>query len=469
MFKIIANEWTILLRSKVLTYLTILFTIGLSLVTYLSIQQNKAQLAQQKAAQAHIREQWESIDAMNPHSAAHFGTYAFKPINALSSLDEGVNAITGNVLRLEGHVQNEIVYSEASQSLSISKFGKLKPSLLLQYIIPLVLIFLAFTSVSSEKESGRLKLLVFQGAPLSKIILSKALSIWLYGLGLLTLTITCQTVINWNSASSDGFERMLFIYLVYAAYYYIIASLSVFFSAKLKNSTAALSSMLSVWILWTIFLPKLWGNTIDKLHPLPSRQSFKNAMQEDRAKGIDGHNPSDQREKALKEKVLAKYKVDSIEQLPINFDGIVMQADEEYGNQVWDKHFGNNYQILQRQKSWYQYAGLINPYAALQSASMGYSGSDMLHHLDFLKKAELYRRVLIKTLNDKHAYGGSKSGDWNWKANNAFFKSIKDFEYTALSVQKATAFYMTDLFSLGCWIALSTFIVLFNAKKIKLV
>lgn len=177
MFKIIANEWTILLRSKVLTYLTILFTIGLSLVTYLSIQQNKAQLAQQKAAQAHIREQWENIDAMNPHSAAHFGTYAFKPINALSSLDEGVNAITGNVLRLEGHVQNEIVYSEASQSLSISKFGKLKPSLLLQYIIPLVLIFLAFSSVSSEKESGRLKLLVFQGAPLSKIILSKALSI----------------------------------------------------------------------------------------------------------------------------------------------------------------------------------------------------------------------------------------------------------------------------------------------------
>ena len=49
-------------------------------------------------------------------------------------MDSGVNDITGNVLKLEGHVQNEIVYSEASQSLTISKFGKLKSSLLLQYI-----------------------------------------------------------------------------------------------------------------------------------------------------------------------------------------------------------------------------------------------------------------------------------------------------------------------------------------------
>ena len=83
---------------------------------------------------------------MNPHRAAHYGSYAFKPINILNSMDGGVNDITGNVLKLEGHVQNEIVYSEASQSLTISKFGKLKSSLLLQYVIPLLLIFLSIGS-----------------------------------------------------------------------------------------------------------------------------------------------------------------------------------------------------------------------------------------------------------------------------------------------------------------------------------
>ena len=68
----------------------------------------------------------------------------------------------------------------------------------------------------------------------------------------------------------------------------------------------------------------------------------------------------------LKNKYLAEYQVDSLSQLPINFDGIVMQADEEYGNLVWDKHFGNNYSIMQKQKSLYQFSGLLNPFASLQ-------------------------------------------------------------------------------------------------------
>ena len=113
--------------------------------------QHEEQQENRRLAQEHVREQWENLKEMNPHGAAHYGTYAFKPSNLLSSMDGGINDITGNVLQLEGHVQNEIVYSEASQSLSISKFGKLKSSLLLQYVIPLFLIFLSYGSISNEK------------------------------------------------------------------------------------------------------------------------------------------------------------------------------------------------------------------------------------------------------------------------------------------------------------------------------
>ena len=469
MIQIISNEWKMLLRVRILVYLTLFFIAGLGFVTWLGIKQNNNQQQQQQDAQEHVRKQWESIDAMNPHGAAHYGSYAFKPVTSLSSIDDGVNAITGNVLRLEGHVQNEMVYSEASQSLSVSKFGKLKSSLLLQYVIPLLLLFLAFAAVSSEKETGRLKLLVFQGASLSKLIFAKAFSVWLYGLLLLAVTVFIQTIINISSSNADTIERTMYLLLAYSAYYYIIATLAVYFSAGFKNSTAALSSMLAVWILWTIFFPKIWGNTTDKIYSLPSRQEFKSAMQEDRSKGIDGHNPSDKREEELKKKILAKYKVDSLEQLPINFDGIVMQEDEEYGNQVWDKHFGNNYSILQKQKTAYQLSGLVNPFASLQSASMGFSGSDMLHHLDFLKQAEHYRRNLIKSLNDKHAYGGSKTGDWDWEADNAFFKSVKDFEYKTPLIASTRMHYSTDILCLAFWVLLTTAIVFVTSKKIALI
>jgi len=468
MKQIILNEWKILFRVRVLIHLTLFFIIGLTLITWFGIIQNNKQLAQQQAAQQHVREQWENINAMNPHGAAHYGSYAFKPVTSLSSVDEGVNAITGNVLRLEGHVQNEIVYSESSQSLSISKFGKLKPSLLLQYVIPLVLIFLAFASVSNEKETGRLKLLVFQGASLSRLILAKALSVWFYGLLLLVVTVVIQTLVSTKNTGADPMERTLFLLFAYAAYYYIISTLATYLSAVLKNSTAALSTMLAVWMLWTIFLPKIWGNTTDKLYPLPSRQVFKTAMQNDRSKGIDGHNPLDEKIEDVKQKILAEYQVDSINQLPINFDGIRMQADEEFGNQVWDKHFGTNQDILQKQKKVYQFSGFFNPFVSLQSASMGFSGSDMRHHLDFLNQAEQYRRDFIKSLNDEHAFGGSKTGDWSWKAGNDFYRSINDFAYKSPRLKNIFGHYFIDILFLVLWMLLATIIIEFTAKKIKL-
>ncbi len=469
MIQIILNEWKILLRVRMLAVLTLLFAVGLVVVTWLGVIQNGNQREQQHAAQRHVRAQWENIDGMNPHGAVHFGSYAFKPVTPLSSIDEGVNAVTGNVLRLEGHVQNEIVYSEASQSLSISEFGKLKPSLLLQFVIPLLLIFLAFASVSSEKEAGRLKLLVFQGVSLPTLILAKSISVWLYGLLLLTLTVGVQSVINLNSMSADIMLRTLLLLFAYAAYYYIVVTLAVFLSARLTNNTAALSSMLAVWMLWTIFLPRIWGNTTTQLHPLPSRQEFKTALREDRSKGIDGHNPSDKREEELKQKVLAEYQVERIEQLPINFDGIVMQADEEYGNQVWDKHFGRNHEILRKQKHMYQLSGFLNPFAALQGASMGLSGSDMLHHLDFLRQAEHYRRGFVKALNDKLAYGGSKTGDWNWEADKAFYESVADFSYEKPHFARMFSNYLVDVLSLAFWVALATLLATLAARNVRLV
>ena len=155
------------------------------------------------------------------------------------------------------------------------------------------------------------------------------------------------------SSDPEVFQRLALLILSYGSYYYIITSLATYFSARLKNNTSALSAILATWILWTIFLPKIWGNAVEKIHPLPSRMAFKAAMKEERSKGIDGHNPTDKRREELKGKYLAEYEVDSLKNLPINFDGIVMQEDEEYGNMVWDKHFGNNYNILQKQKFLY--------------------------------------------------------------------------------------------------------------------
>jgi ABC-2 type transport system permease protein len=469
MLEIIKNEWRFLVRSRIFLSISIAFILILLLAVFLGNYQTQKQEQTHQNAKEHVRQQWVSIDDMNPHSAAHFGTYVFKPSNLLSSLDEGVSSVTGNVLRVEGHVQNEIIHSEASQMQAVSRFGKLKPSLLLQYMVPLLLIFLAFNTVSKEKESGRLKLLVLQGAKPLQIILSKALSVWFYGLLLLTFTLVLYTILNFQSFTYEIFTRTILFFLSYCFYYFIISGLTVFFSARWQNATLALTSMLGVWIIWTLFLPNMLMSSAEKWHSLPSRNEFQSAMKEDRSKGMDGHNPADKRGFALKEKVLQEYGVDSLSQLPINFDGMRMQADEEYGNSVWDKHFGNNRDVLQKQKQSFQLGGIINPFISLKNTSMGFMASDNLHHQEFLLQVENYRRVFIKMLNDKQTYGGSKTGNWGWKEDNAFFKSVPDFNYKPTQISVVLSNYMLDIGLLFLWSVLVIVLIVFGTKKIQIV
>ena len=453
---ILINEWQGFFRNRLFVILIFVFAASLVLTTYFGIVHNNKQISAQEEAQEHIREQWDEMQHSNPHNSAHFGSYAFKPVTVLNSIDEGINGITGNVLRLEGHRQNDVMFSEASQSLMISKFGKLKPSLLLQFIIPLFLIFLAFTSYTKERETGRLKLLLIQGASLKKIIFAKIASIWFIGVVLLLLTICIQFIFHTSELNSDIVFRLIILFSSYSLYYLILISLTILLSLVLNSNTGALSLTVVIWVMWVIFLPKIIGNTVEKIKPLPTRVEFQNNMEDDRSQGIDGHNPSDKRKEELLRETLAQYGVSSLSDLPINFRGVLMQADEEYGNSIWDKHFGALYLQLKTQKNIYQLSGVVNPFASLQSLSMGSTGSDMFHHLDFLSQAEDYRRDLIKELNNKWRDGG-----WD----ESFFQSIKDFAYTVPSFLLLLGKYFLDILFLFLWTIVLLLTIKYSSEK----
>lgn len=467
MWQIIKNEWRQLKRTKLFLGISLIFSLVLFLTIILGNYQTQQQQKVYTEAKEHVRSQWEQLDAMNPHGAAHYGTYVFKPSNILSSLDEGVNSITGNVIRVEGHVQNEMVFSEASQMQAISRFGKLKSSLLLKYIIPLLIIFLAFNAINNEKQSGRLKLLIMQGADHLTVILSKTLAIWLYASFLLAIVVLSYVILNLSSINTNSFLRLLLFTTSYSLYYFIITGLTVFLTNQWKKSTVALTSILGVWILWTIFLPNILLNNAESWYPLPSRNDFKQAMKEDRAKGIDGHNALDERGKALEKETLKKYGVAELSELPINFDGIRMQADEDYGNKVWDKHFGKIRDIIRSQKRNLQINSFYNPFIALQNASMGFTATDNIHHQQFLLQVEHYRRNFIKALNDKHAYGGSKTGDWGWKVNSDFFKSVPDFKFQPTTIKAIVNNYYLDLLVLLFWSILTYALLFYSGVKFK--
>ncbi|GMQ33023.1 DUF3526 domain-containing protein [Algoriphagus taiwanensis] len=427
MKSILFTEWKNLLRTPGMLWALLVLLGALVFTAWAGLEEYRVISRLEGEAKTHLRQQWESMGPSNPHSAAHYGTYVFKKNHALTAFDEGVNGYVGRTLYLEGHRQNELVQSDAAQGDLISRFGKLRPALILQIIVPLLLLLFAFQSVRGERDGDRVRLLLVQGVPYSKILFGKLWSLWIPGLFFALLTLAVQMTLLGFSAPIFG--RAALLALGYGLFYWIVIALALWLSSKTEKSYTALSWLLGIWIVWVIFYPKITYSIAGILYPLPDRVEFSASMKADRSELLDGHNPEEEALKSLEDSVLQAYGVSTKEELPINFDGLLMQADEEFGNRVWDKHFGELYNQMQKQKSLVQWASLPNPFGNLQSLSMGASGTDNFHQVDFLQEAESYRRVFIRTLNERHAFGGSRTGDWGYQEDQEFFNSIVDFQY----------------------------------------
>ncbi|MEQ9166935.1 MAG: DUF3526 domain-containing protein [Fulvivirga sp.] len=388
---------------------------------------------EREKAQSAMYDKWLNQGNKHPHSAAHYGQFAFKPKPVLSFLDVGLDNYTGISVFLEAHKQNEILFSAAQDSNGMTRFGEMTAALILQVLLPLLIIFLTFNIFSKEREEGTLKLIHAQGLSMRQLFMGKVLGTYLMVLLIFIPSIMlAYLLLDRQSVSLDNeiFYKFFALTIGYAIYFLVFVVLSVLISGFAKNSGFSLLTLLGLWILSCIILPKATTNLADKLYPTPSQFDFRNSIQQLVQTGIDGHNPSDVRLASLREEVLKEYGVETIEDLPVNWSGIAMQAGEEYTDQVYDQEFSNIEDIFNRQNGLSEWAGFINPYLAMRYLSMALAGTDYTHHVAFAKAAENYRRAFVKKMNKdmevNHkpgiAYGNYTVGEEMWA-------SIEPFSY----------------------------------------
>ena len=96
---------------------------------------------------------------------------------------------------------------------------------------------------------------------------------------------------------------------------------------------------------------------------------------------------------------------------------------------------------------------------------MASCGTDLIHHLDFLKEAEIYRRYFIKSLNDEYR-DVSTTGDNAYLSNNKFFRSLEDFNYLSPSFAALIFYYLLDIYFLILWFFVLIFLIVFTSRKV---
>jgi ABC-2 type transport system permease protein len=443
---------------------TLLLGLLLALIsTWTSASTHARQDIAHDAATGAARNAWNDREGDSPHSRAHYGDYVFRPAGPLATLDSGLQAVTGRVIFTEGHRQNVAVHKPQQEAASLLRYDRLEPATVLQLLAPLVLILIGFGVISSERETGRLKLLIIQGVRPLSLLLAKSFALWAIGVVLCVLVVGMHLLF----AEEVDVGRTFVFLLLHLVVLWIVAALVVAVSARSRQSGAAAALLLSFWVLSAIVLPRFAAMTATILDPLPTRDVFQASMDEDREQGMDGHNPRDSRRQELEQEVLAKYGVSSRDELPVNLGGLIMQADEEYGAKVWDKHFGGLEDHLKRQ---YEFAGLfsfLNPLQSADRLSMAIAGTGLASHLDFLRATEEYRREMVRKLNEEDAFGVTRAEDGRRSRTTTqdFYTGFNGFDYQPLSLGVQLLQRRLDLIALCAWLVGSTLLLGFTARK----
>lgn len=425
---------------------------------------------EREEAQAAMYDQWLDQGNKHPHSAAHFGQFAFKPKPVLSFLDVGLDNYTGVSIFLEAHKQNEVLFSGAQDSNGMSRFGELTVALVFQVFLPLLIVFLAFNVFTKEREDGTLKLVHAQGLPMRKLLMGKVWGTYLMVLLIyLPIVLLAYLMLDQQSANLDPGITMKFIALVvlYAVYFLVFVLFCVLVSAFAKSSGFSLLTLLGLWIVSCVILPKATTNLADKVYPTPSQFEFRKTIKDKVKNGIDGHNPSDVRLAALKQQVLDEYGASTIEELPVNWSGIAMQAGEEYTDQVYDQEFSRIEEIFKRQNKLSEWVAFVNPYLAARHLSMALAGTDFHHHVAFARAAENYRRFFVKKMNKdmelNHKPGVAYS-DYN--VGREFWGSISPFDYQLPSTATILSVQWRNIAALVFWLVILLSIAYTYARKI---
>lgn len=471
--KIARKEFTEMRRDGRFRFVSLFIMILLVAALVVGWSHYRKLTEEQAVARTSDEAQWQNQGARNPHSAAHFGKYAFKPVTPVSLLDNGVNSYLGVAVWLEAHYQNPFRYRPAEDATVVQRFGELTAVVILQLLIPLFIILLTFSTFAGERESGTLRQLLSLGIDRKTLAFGKALGIS----GALLLLLIPASIIGTaalalaaTGSSGDGisssFGRFAVLVISYLLYFVVFLAVSLAASAYFKTAQMALLVLFGFWIFNGLLVPRIAADAAQKVYPNASSTEFWGAVDADMKEGIDGHDPANKRTEEAKKQLLAQYNVEKIEDLPINFSGWSLQQGEEYGNKVYDKRYGELWQTFENQNYIYNLSAVFAPVIAVKSVSMSMAGTDFAHHQNFASKAEDYRRVVNKMMNEDYM-NNSKTGDVTYAANEKLWSSVPVFDYELPNTMWAVRTQTLPLAMLFLWTILSIGLAIFAVKRVR--
>jgi ABC-2 type transport system permease protein len=351
----------------------------------------------------------------------------------------------------------------------------LTPAFVLQALAPLTLIFIGFGLIARERERGTLRLLQTHGATARQIIAGKALAL----AGVATLILAPAAIALGWLVLAKGAPILPSILLLtgYAAYLAIWIGAIVLASSIAAQARTALIALVGLWALTIILIPRLAPYLALSAYPLSTRLETDIAIQRDLRRMGDSHNPDDPYFNAFKASILKQYGVEKVEDLPLNYRGLLAIEGEKLTSKLFDDYAGRQFVQQKAQSRFADGFGLISPAVAIRRASMALSGTDLEGHRRFLAQSEAYRFVIVQKLNELQAKAVTYSDDTNRnkdpeagrrvRIDPENWHNVPDFTYRAATQNEKLGAALPGLGMILFWLAMLALAVRIAIRRLQ--
>ncbi|MEM7482014.1 MAG: ABC transporter permease subunit [Acidobacteriota bacterium] len=389
---------------------------------------NRAQEAarHREAAVAADREVWVEQGENNPHGAAHFARYAFRPTPALGAFDSGISDYAGSAVWLEAHYQNPATLRRAEDVGARAPFTTLDPAWAVRVLGSLALAVLLFASIAGEREAGTLRSLLTQGVRPGTLVAVKAVAALLVVLALVGVAFAVALLPGVVAGAPLDLPRVLLLGASYTLGLAAFAFSCIALSATATSRGAALTTVGSFWVVVTLVLPMFAGQLSGSLSDTPDGSALNRAIFDEAQAPFWAGEAGPPAIRAFEEEIADRYGAASFEELGFDRAGMELQAHEEFANAVYDRLFGELYAAQRGQASVLRAAAWFSPLLALQRVSSGLSGTDLSAQLAFAAEAESHRRKMVELLNRDMMEQGGGAG-FTYMADRSLWERTPDF------------------------------------------
>jgi ABC-2 type transport system permease protein len=406
-----------------------------------------------------------------PHSAAHFGRMAYRPVPPLAVFDPGAAPYLGQVIWLEAHVRNPAMFRPAEDAPELRRLADLSVAGVLTLLLPLLVFLIGYGSFAAERERGTLRQVMSTGPGLDRLFTGKIAVVAGIGIAASLVAIAAASLTALSAPgevpTTNTIIRSACLMLGYAHYSLACAAVALFVSARARDAASALLILLSVWAVSIVVLPRLAASVAEHVYPTPDSRAFwadtADAMRAARPARDSKAYRSAEREvlgRALGREVTAA----ELASMAVNRAGLNMEVSEVLGAKAYADAYRTLYATYDKQQRMRRLVSVVSPAISLQHLSSALAGTDIAAHRHFSLEAERQRNVVIRAMNEDMMLKGAGQG-FDYLADADFWAGVPDFTYQSPSASFAVSSAAWDLLVLQLWSVLAFWLAWRAARR----